>query len=205
MLGDGGAVEAASCRCRPGLRWCRCRRPDPRRTCRRRRPAAPGRCRRCRRSSRSRRRRAASRCPAAGDGCRFRLRRRASSGCVSVKAPLLSSMRTRSSPARRRRRSSRLRSRAEAEVGRAVVTDVDLEGAGIAGLQAKRDLVARARALDGQRAVLELRRARTRRRCCDTRLGCGRGRRPAARPRCRPRRRSPPPWPLPRPPAACRR
>ena len=31
----------------------------------------------------------------------------------------------------------------EAEVGRAVVTDVDLEDAGLAGLQAKRDLVAR--------------------------------------------------------------
>ena len=31
----------------------------------------------------------------------------------------------------------------EAEVGRAVVTDVDLEDVGIVGLQAKRDLVAR--------------------------------------------------------------
>ena len=43
----------------------------------------------------------------------------------------------------------------EAEVGRAVVTDVDLEDAGIAGLQAERDLVTRPRALDVQRATLE--------------------------------------------------
>ena len=57
----------------------------------------------------------------------------------------------------RRRRSLATRSRAEAEVGRAVVTDVDLENAGLAGLQTKRDLVARLGALDRQHAVLELR------------------------------------------------
>jgi hypothetical protein len=44
----------------------------------------------------------------------------------------------------------------EAEVGLAVVTDVDLEDPCIAGLQAERDLVTRPRALDGQRATLEL-------------------------------------------------
>ena len=44
----------------------------------------------------------------------------------------------------------------EAEVGLAVVTDVDLEDPGIAGLQAERDLVTRPRALDDQRAALEL-------------------------------------------------
>ena len=38
LLGDVGAVEAASCRCRPGPRPCRCRRRDPTGTCRRRRP-----------------------------------------------------------------------------------------------------------------------------------------------------------------------
>ncbi len=59
--------------------------------------------------------------------------------------------------ARRRRRSLATLLRAEAEVGRAVVTDVDLENAGLAGLQAKRDLVARFGALDRQHAVLELR------------------------------------------------
>src|SRR6266516_1278778 len=45
----------------------------------------------------------------------------------------------------------------EAEVGRAVVTDVDLESARVAGLQANRDLVAHFGALDRQDAVLELR------------------------------------------------
>src|SRR5439155_53597 len=45
----------------------------------------------------------------------------------------------------------------EAEIGRAVVAEVDLERAGIAGLQAKRDRVARPRPLDLQQAVLELR------------------------------------------------
>ncbi len=45
----------------------------------------------------------------------------------------------------------------EAEVGRAVVTDVDLENAGLAGLQTKRDPVAPFGALDREQAVLERR------------------------------------------------
>ena len=63
-------------------------------------------------------------------------------GMVSAKTPLLSSMRTRSSPRRRVERDAREVVAFEAEVGRAVVADVDLENAGVAGLQAKRDLVA---------------------------------------------------------------
>ena len=43
----------------------------------------------------------------------------------------------------------------DAEIGRAVVADVDLEDVRSAGLQAKRNPVARARALDDQRAVLQ--------------------------------------------------
>ncbi len=45
----------------------------------------------------------------------------------------------------------------EAEVGRPVVTDVDLESARVAGLQAKRDLVTLVASLDRQHPVLELR------------------------------------------------
>src|SRR6476469_8064344 len=45
----------------------------------------------------------------------------------------------------------------EAEVGRAVVADVDLENAGVAGLQTKRDPVASVGALDRQHPVPELR------------------------------------------------
>src|SRR5207342_3142411 len=44
----------------------------------------------------------------------------------------------------------------EAEIGRAVVTDVDLENAGVTSLQAKRDLVVGLSALDQQLAALEL-------------------------------------------------
>ena len=112
---------------------------------------------------------------------------------LSVKAPLASSMRTRSSPASGVDDDPLDVLALEAEVGRAVVTEVDLEDAGLAGLQAKRDLVARGRALDRQDAVPELRvrllgarglallghdaRPRRRRRrptaanCCDA--GCG--------------------------------
>jgi hypothetical protein len=43
----------------------------------------------------------------------------------------------------------------DVEVGRAVVADVDLEDAGLAGLQPKRDLVALVGALDCQHAVLK--------------------------------------------------
>jgi hypothetical protein len=44
----------------------------------------------------------------------------------------------------------------EAELGRAVVAHVDLENVGVAGREANRDLLARLRAVDRQRAVLEL-------------------------------------------------
>ena len=75
---------------------------------------------------------------------------------VSVKAPLRSSMRTRSSPARA---STAIRAsllRANVEVGPAVVADVDLQDAGPAGLQAKRDFVARSGARDRQHPVRAL-------------------------------------------------
>src|SRR5262249_61436851 len=45
----------------------------------------------------------------------------------------------------------------EAEARRAVVADVDLEGPGVAQLEAKSDPVARCGADDGQHAMLELR------------------------------------------------
>ena len=155
-LGDVGAVEAASCRCRPGLRSCRCRRPDPRRRCRRRRPAGPGRCRRCRRSSRCRRRRAGSRCPCRRRSCRFRLHRRSVVGMVSVKAPLLSSMRTRSSPARASTAIFVILLRVEAEVGRAVVADVDLERCRDRRPAGEARSCRSLRSPDRQHAVLEL-------------------------------------------------
>ena len=74
----------------------------------------------------------------------------------------------------------------EAEDGRAV-TDVDLESAGLAGLQAKRDRVALLGAFDLQHAVAQLRGLEPR---CGIRLA-----RHCRRPRRRPR-------PVPKPPAA---
>ena len=72
VLRRGGPVEDASCRCRSGLRRCRCHRPDPTRTCRRPSPTARGHCPRCRRSCRCRHRRGASRRPWRPRSCRFR-------------------------------------------------------------------------------------------------------------------------------------
>ena len=74
-----------------------------------------------------------------------------------MKTPLASSMRTRSSPGAALTAIFVIALARKAELGRAVVADVDLENAGLAGLQAKRDLVARVRARDRQLAVLELR------------------------------------------------
>ena len=75
----------------------------------------------------------------------------------SVKAPLLSSMRTRSSPGLGIDGDPRELLALELEVGRAVVADVDLEDPGLAGPQAKRDVVVCVGAFDGQLAVPELR------------------------------------------------
>ena len=104
-------------------------------------------------------------------------------GMVSVKAPLASSMRTASSPARASTAILRDALAPDAEVGRAVVADVDLENVGPAGLEAKGDLVARAGARDRQRAVLELRRLEA---CLPVgRVPSRTARRPPARPRSR--------------------
>src|SRR4029450_11655204 len=59
----------------------------------------------------------------------------------------------------------------EAEVGRAVVPDVDLENVGVSRLEAKRELVARNAALDCEHAVSELREGRG---GLNGRRGCGR-------------------------------
>ena len=65
---------------------------------------------------------------------------------LSVKTPLLSSMRTESSPDSASTAIFGDVLAIEPEVVLAVVADVDLELVGMAGLQAKRDLVARVRA-----------------------------------------------------------
>ena len=66
-----------------------------------------------------------------GDRCRCRFRASIVVGMVSVKTPLFSSMRTRSSPARAVDGDLRDLLALEAEVRRAVVADVDLERAGV--------------------------------------------------------------------------
>ena len=78
-------------------------------------------------------------------------------GMVSVKRPLLSSMRTTSSPFPPLTEIFRdLRTR-ESEVGRAVVPDVDLQNRRVAALQPKCEPVARVGSLDRQLAMRELR------------------------------------------------
>ena len=78
---------------------------------------------------------------------------------LSVKAPLASSIRT-SIVAAAGVDGDPLDALApDLEVGLAVVAEVDLENAGLAGLEAKGDPVAGAGAVDLQDAVLELRRA----------------------------------------------
>ena len=76
-------------------------------------------------------------------------------GIESVNAPFASSMRMESLPSPTLDVDRGDVAAREREVGRAVVADVDLDPAGIAGLQAKRDRVAVIAALDVERAVLE--------------------------------------------------
>ena len=155
VLGDGCAVEAH--RVAAGLALDRvaavARIPDERVVARAH--AAPGRCPCCRRSCRCRRRRAAVSAPAppasvSSPGAAVDPRRDGvgedavgfvDAHDVVAGAGVDGDLRDVPAP--------------DAEVGRAVVADVDLEDVGPAGLEAKRDPVARAGASDRQRAVPE--------------------------------------------------
>ena len=126
-------------------------------------------------------------------------------GMLSVKTPLLSSMRTRSSPARPSTTifATNLRLTLKSAEPSSPASIWRMSGRPAFRRSAIRSLARRA--LDDQRSVLPFGGANTTWRCRYELLRpCGTGRRRQARPRSRLRRRLRPPWPLPCPQAAPR-